>query len=57
MNRVSPLLYRHMIMFVILINWKAAPPLWSTHTKKKIKKKKQPPTENVCFLFPSTGGF
>lgn len=56
-NRVNPpLIQTHDNMFVILINWKIAPPLWSAHTRKKIKKK-QPQTENVCFLFPSIGGF
>lgn len=57
-NRVNPpLIQTHDNMFVILINWKIAPPLWSAHTRKKIKKNKKPQTENVCFLFPSIGGF
>lgn len=51
-NRVNPpLIQTHDNMFVILINWKIAPPLWSAHTRKKIKKKTKPQTENVCFLF------
>lgn len=51
-NRVNPpLIQPHDSMFVILINWKIAPPLWSTHTKKiEEKKKKKPTTNRKCLL-------
>ena len=51
-NRVNPpLIQTHDSMFVILINWKIAPPLWSTHTKKIGKKKNNHKQKMSAFFF------
>ena len=48
-NQVNPpLIQTHDSMSVFLINWKTAPPLWSAHTRKKIKKKQT--TNRKCLL-------